>query len=553
LNTKTDQTAQKSSKYGLPEAWFILLCAIFILLSGNQTYFGKVLEVYPLNGSNALFLLSLFAVCACSLTFITAIFSLLIPLRALLGLMFLLTAVSAYFSDAFGTIIDAEMIRNVVETNPSETADLVNLRFLGRLLFLGVIPAIAVWYVPLRARSRLPRLRGRLLVAFGSLALAAMLVVPLGDQYASLVREHKAFRYYANPGFPVYSLVKLIRESTATEPPQELQMVSARAEIAPDDAERELVIMVVGETARRDRFSLNGYARKTNPRLEKESRLFSYDRVQSCGTSTSVSVPCMFALSGRREFDHDVDGHTENALDLLQRAGVSVLWRDNNSSSKGVADRVRLEDFRSPEVNPVCDTECRDVGMLNGLQDYIDAQNGDILIVLHQMGNHGPAYFKRYPPEFEKFTPACHSAELSECTDEEIGNAYDNAILYTDYFLAEVIGLLKANTPAFEASMLYVSDHGESLGEDGLYLHGMPYLLAPSEQTDIPVILWLGQSSSVDLDSVLGDQHLAFSHDAVFQSLLSLFEVQTDLVSMPPPLFDVTQHSDSGNASKGSF
>jgi lipid A ethanolaminephosphotransferase len=237
-----------------------------------------------------------------------------------------------------------------------------------------------------------------------------------------------------------------------------------------------------------------------------------------------------------------MDAHTENALDLLQRAGVNVLWRDNNSNSKGVADRVRFEDFRSSDMNPVCDEECRDIGMLDGLQDYIDAHSGDILIVLHQMGNHGPAYFKRYPPEFERFKPACHSAELSECSNDEISNAYDNAILYTDFFLAEVIDLLKANTPAFETSMMYVSDHGESLGEDGLYLHGMPYLLAPPEQTDVPVILWLGQSSSIDLDSVLGGQHMAYTHDAVFQSLLSLFEVQTDLLSAPQPLFEVSQH-----------
>jgi lipid A ethanolaminephosphotransferase len=541
----TNQTAisnQPGSTSGLPEAGLILLSVLFILISGNLAYFGKVIEVYPWNDANALFLLSLFAVCVCILTFITAFFSLLIPLRALLGLMFLITAVTAYFTDSFGAIIDVEMIRNLVETDPSEAADLVNLHFLGRLLLLGILPAVVAWYVPLRDRSRFFRLRGRVLIAVASLVLAVVLVLPLGDQYASLVREHKAFRHYANPTFPVYSLVKFIRKSTRAERPETLQMVSARAEIEPDDTGRELVIMVVGETARRDRFSLNGYPRQTNPRLEQENRIFSYDKVQSCGTSTSVSVPCMFALNGRREFDHDTDAHTENALDLLQRAGVNVLWRDNNSTSKGVADRVRFEDFRSSDTNPVCDEECRDVGMLDGLQDYIDGQAGDILIVLHQMGNHGPAYFKRYPPEFEKFTPACHSAELSECSLEEINNAYDNAILYTDFFLSQVISLLKANTPAFETSMMYVSDHGESLGEDGLYLHGMPYLLAPPEQTDVPVILWLGQSSSIDLDSVLGTQHMAYTHDAVFQSLLSLFEVQTDLLSAPQPLFEVTQH-----------
>jgi lipid A ethanolaminephosphotransferase len=546
LNTQTAPTSKSGSTRGLPEIGLILFSALFILLSGNLAYFGKVIEVYPWNASNALFLLSLFAVCVCTLTLITALFSLLIPLRALLGFMFLLTAITAYFADSFGTIIDAEMIRNVMETDVSEAADLLNIHFIGRLLLLGILPAVAVWFVPLCKKSVLSRSRSHLLTAVASILLAAVLVVPLGDQYASLVREHKAFRYYANPTFPLYSVVKLIRESAGTNQPEELHVVSAKAEIEPNDTDRELVIVVVGETARRDHFSLNGYSLRTNPLLEKEPRIFSYDNVQSCGTSTSVSVPCMFALHGRTQFDHDEDANTENALDLLQRAGVNVLWRDNNSNSKGVANRVQFEDFRTPDVNPVCDQECRDVGMLDGLQDYIDTHSGDILIVLHQMGNHGPAYFKRYPSEFEKFKPACHSAELSECTLDEITNAYDNAILYTDFFLAEVIDLLKTNTPAFETSMMYVSDHGESLGEDGFYLHGMPYLLAPPEQTDVPVILWLGQSSGIDLNSVLDRQHMAYSHDAVFQSLLSLFEMQTDLVSAPRPLFEVTWHPSGG-------
>ncbi|MCB1810140.1 MAG: sulfatase-like hydrolase/transferase, partial [Candidatus Competibacteraceae bacterium] len=307
------------------------------------------------------------------------------------------------------------------------------------------------------------------------------------------------------------------------------------------DADRELIIMVVGETARRDHFSLNGYARNTNPELAQISNLVSYQQVSACGTSTAISVPCMFALTGHDNFDGETAQHTENVLDILQRAGVSVLWRDNNSDSKGVATRVRYEDFRSPALNPVCDIECRDIGMLQGLQAYIDNQTGDILIVLHQMGNHGPAYYKRYPPEFERFTPACHSAELSTCSEQEINNAYDNAILYTDYFLSQVIALLKANTPQFETAMLYVSDHGESLGEKGLYLHGMPYLFAPKEQTEVPVIVWVGESSDVDLSSALRSKDKQNSHDAVFYSLLAAFEIEDSLASAQQ-LFDVLEH-----------
>lgn len=230
-----------------------------------------------------------------------------------------------------------------------------------------------------------------------------------------------------------------------------------------NDPDRELVIMVVGETGRADHWSLNGYGHETNPLLSRED-VINFPDFWSCGTFTSYSVPCMFSRLGREQFTPEKAKDEDNVLDILQRAGVSVLWRDNNSNSKGVADRVAYEDFKKPDKNPVCDEgECRDEGMLHGLQEYIDAQKGDIMIVLHQMGNHGPAYYKRYPKAFERFTPACQTNDLGSCSKEEINNAYDNAIIYTDYFLSKAIALLKRNDKKFETAMLYVADHGESL------------------------------------------------------------------------------------------
>lgn len=523
--------------------YLILAVAGFLLLTGNMTYFGQVLDTYPWNGANAGFLLSAAVVLACEITLVIALLSILIPVRVTVSILLLLAVVTAYFSDTFGTIIDTVMIQNTLQTSPAEIADLVNLKFVWRLLLLGLAPIILVWLVHLRPASFLRRLRNNVLLALGSLVVAVLCVVIFSNQYASFIREHKAFRFYANPIFPLYSASRYLVRAGIGSTPHPLVKLAPEAAISATDPDRELTIMVVGETARRDRFSLNGYQRNTNPELAKEPNVFSYTHILACGTSTAISVPCMFALSGRKEFDSSDDGNTENVLDVLQRAGVSVLWRDNNSSSKGVADRVQFEDFQTPDVNPVCDDECRDVGMLDGLQSYIDAQSGDVLIILHQMGNHGPAYYKRYPAGFERFTPACQSAELAECTDEEIGNAYDNAILYTDYFLSQVIALLKANTLGYETAMLYVSDHGESLGENGLYLHGLPYSLAPSEQIDVPVILWLGESSDVEVHSVMANENLESSQDAVFQSLLTIYEVETDLVSTPAGLFESREHN----------
>jgi lipid A ethanolaminephosphotransferase len=168
--------------------------------------------------------------------------------------------------------------------------------------------------------------------------------------------------------------------------------------------------------------------------------------------------------------------------------------------------------------------------MLAGLQTYIDSHQGDILIVLHQMGSHGPAYYRRYPQEFERFSPACQSSELANCSQEEIINAYDNTLIYTDYFLSEVIALLKNNSRQYETAMFYVSDHGESLGESGVYLHGMPYRFAPEAQTHVPVIAWIGSSSDINYEESLKLKDQRNSHDAVFDTLLSVFELTTDLL-----------------------
>jgi lipid A ethanolaminephosphotransferase len=524
-------------RLGLSATQLILAVSTFLLLTGNFTFFKQVLQVYPWNGSNAGFLLSVPVVLACEIVLLMALLSMVIPTRVTASVLLLVAAVTAYFADSFGTIVDQAMMLNVVQASPAETADLINARLLLRLALLAIVPIVLVWNLPLRPASYLRRLGSKLVLAFASVVVAALCVMVFSGQYASFAREHDAFRFYTNPAFPLYSAVKYLARSGVASTPAELVEIAPEATISAIDPHHKLTIMVVGETARQDRFSLNGYSRITNPMLAAEPRVFSYTHISSCGTSTAVSVPCMFALGGRENFDSDEANRTENVLDILQRVGVSILWRDNNTGSKGVADRVQFEDFRSADVNPVCDPECRDVGMLHGLQEFIDAQSGDILIVLHQMGNHGPAYYKRYPQDFERFTPACHSAEISECTDEEIGNAYDNAILYTDYFLSQVIALLKANTPKFQTAMLYISDHGESLGENGLYLHGMPYMLAPPEQTLVPVIVWVGDNSDIDVHSVLVNENLQNSQDAVFQSLLTIYEVETDLTEVPPGFF----------------
>jgi lipid A ethanolaminephosphotransferase len=203
--------------------------------------------------------------------------------------------------------------------------------------------------------------------------------------------------------------------------------------------------------------------------------------------------------------------------------------------------RVPYEDYKSPKTNTICDEECRDEGMLVGLKEYIAKQkSGDIFIVLHQMGNHGPAYFKRYPEKFEVFKPACKNYDLGSCTQEEINNAYDNAILYTDYFLSKVIQFLKGYSKPFETMMFYVSDHGESLGENGIYLHGLPYLIAPVEQKKVPMVVWFGDymSRDVNIPALEAKLDKPQTHDNVLPTLLKLMEVDTKVYDSSKNLID---------------
>ncbi|MBF0622083.1 MAG: phosphoethanolamine--lipid A transferase [Magnetococcales bacterium] len=526
----------------LPEKWgkskLMVLIALFLACSGNIKFFEHVMEIYPWSG-NAVFLISMFLFFCAFLVLLISMFNLILPFRVVGGVLLIFASITGYFSNQFGVVIDRDMIHNLLETNASEALDLINFGIVFHVGLMGVLPAVLVWYAPIKREKWLHDKRFVLQTALISLLFMVLCFGSNSAQYTSAVREHKNLRYEINPVYPIYSIGRYVHKAIKGDQPK-FKMIAGDVTRQEDDVAHELVIVVVGEAVRADHFSLNGYSRETNPRLSKIKQVLNYSQVSSCGTATAISVPCMFSFSGRKDFDRSSAKYTENVLDILKKSGVTVLWRDNNSSSKGVANRIEYVDYKSPDVNPVCDVECRDIGMLSGLQEFIDAHQEDILIVLHQMGNHGPAYYKRYPKAFEQFKPACQTNELSECSKSEIVNAYDNAILYTDYFLSEVIGLLKANEKNFETSMFYIGDHGESLGENGLYLHGMPYMFAPEAQTHVPIIVWAGDSSDIDYQRSLSLTHAPNSHDTVVHTLLETFELEIEYhekLSFHPPLF----------------
>ena len=505
----------------------ILLCAFLFTLFFNLAFFrnaelvyGGSLQGWGFLGSLAVFL---FAVTVLLLSLLCVRHA----TKPVLTILLLVGAGASYFMNRFNIIVDTTMLTNVAGTDSKEVKDLLSLALVLQIMLLGILPVCLLWRTKITCTKWLREVRNRMLLMAGAILLALISIVPFTAEYASFFREHKLLRYYANPVTAVYSSLRFISDAAASVENAVRLPLGLGAHIPAGDLDRELIILVLGEAARADHLGLNGYARNTTPLLAKEDVITLPD-VSSCGTATAYSVPCMFSLSDRSDFSIKEAGNSENLLDILQHAGVGVLWRDNNSDSKGVTAAIEFQDFQTAANNQSCDGECRDIGMLDGLDEWISAHpTGDLTIVLHQMGNHGPAYYKRYPAEYGRFTPTCRSSELADCTSAQIVNSYDNAILYTDYFLSQVIAFLQQHDSKFETAMLYMSDHGESLGENGLYLHGLPYMLAPEAQKHVAGLLWFGDNYHVDQEMVKQRTQAPLSHDDYFHTVLGLMEIET--------------------------
>jgi lipid A ethanolaminephosphotransferase len=507
----------------------VLIVAAFLTLTGNTKFFSETLVVYPWS-DNTLFIISLSIWLFSLLAILLFIVSYRYSVKPILITLLLVSSIVSYFANNYGIVIDDNMIANSMETNMAESMDLFSFNLVLYFLILGVMPAYWVYQVRMTHSNFSQQLWSKLKAIVILIVVFIVVTLVFSKSYTSFARENKQLRLHINPTYYLYAMGKHINSKfkTATLPFNE---IGRDAKIVRNSNNQKLIIVVAGETARADRFSLNGYHRQTNPLLAKEN-VISFKQMSSCGTDTALSLPCMFSSLNREDYSHEQGKNMSNVLDILSYTGVEVLWRDNNSSSKNVADRLPFQDYKSDTINTVCDIECRDEGMLSDLQQYIDKHNNkDILIVLHTMGSHGPAYYKRYPKKFEHFTPVCETNQLNECTNEQINNAYDNTIVYTDYILSKTIGFLKNNQDKYRTAMFYMSDHGESLGEKNLYLHGMPYFIAPKEQTHVASILWLDDQFSEEVNMQLLNQNSdkALSHDGLFHTLLGLMDVKTNI------------------------
>ncbi|WP_227832458.1 phosphoethanolamine transferase [Psychrobacter sanguinis] len=520
----------------------VFIVALYLTLTANFSFFNQLTAIYPVTHSLA-FVMSVGGLLFCVIWLVLQLVSHKYLHKPMLILALMIGAICAYFTDSYGTIFDTHMLINGLETDQAEAMDLFAPAFLMRVVVLGVIPALLVSQLRIKTVPLKFAALQKIGAIIATLALMAACLLPFGDQYASFFRQHKQVRFYANPVMPIYSSIKLGTDKfDEIRRPKTLTAHATDAKhIAPASTKPKLMVLVVGETVRADHIGLNGYARNTMPLLSNTKDIYSFKDVSSCGTSTAYSVPCMFSYLGRDKFDVDMASYNENVLDTLHKQGVNVIWRDNNSSSKGVADRVTFEDYKTQATNLECDVECRDIGMLKDFDKLVmgpkNSPPKDTLVVLHQMGNHGPAYYKRYPKAFEVFKPTCLSNELSKCDTQSVINAYDNAIVYTDYFLHNIIDTLKPYEQAYDVVMVYLSDHGESLGENNIYLHGLPYKIAPKAQKQVPVIVWSPASNHMDSQAIASQLTAPASQDYLAPSLLQYFNISTQEADHKPTFF----------------
>lgn len=454
-------------------------------------------------------------------------------LKPTLAALLLAAASGAYFMWSYGIVIDTHMLINVLQTDPREAADLFNLRLLLAVGVLGALPTLWLWRQPVRAVPWLRRCVQNALACLLSLAFAALCLVLIYQDFASVMRNHSQVRYLINPLNSIYAAARMATQPLARTPTavapigQDARLLQGAAgQTAPIT-----LVVVLGETARAGNFGINGYGRDTTPALAAR-QVTSFDNVWACGTSTAASVPCMFSHLGKTAYDQRSQNH-ETLVDVLHRAGLAVLWIDNQSGCKGVCNRVPHVNTAGLSTSPHCDSgECHDAVMLHDLAQRIaqlpaERRAKGVVIFMHQMGSHGPAYHKRSPAAHKRFAPECASNALQQCTREEVVNAYDNSIAYTDHFLGQTIDWLKQRGPA---ALVYVADHGESLGENNLYLHGLPYAIAPDVQKRVPWVTWLSSSyeqhTGLRRDCLQAQTPQRLSHDHFFHSVLGAAQVR---------------------------
>ncbi|RKR04997.1 lipid A ethanolaminephosphotransferase [Flavobacterium sp. 90] len=423
--------------------------------------------------------------------------------KFLLVVFFLINAVSVYFVNTYSVIIDETMIGNILNTNYEESSSFFSFKLILYLVFFGILPSIYI----IKANIINVALKKFLTLSSLTLLFIVVLVFANASNWLWIDKNSKQLGGLAMPwSYSVNTSLFYIHKAKKNE--KEILLPNAVIK----DNQKSVVVLVIGESARSENFSLYGYKKNTNPLLSKIPNVFHFN-ANSCATYTTAGVKCILEHTNSDEL-------YEILPNYLYRNNVDVVWRTSNWGEPP----VHIEKYQNRDVlkKDCKGEECNyDEVLLTGLKEQIlSSKKNKILIVLHTSTSHGPTYSKKYPPSFETFKPVCNSVELGKCSREELLNAYDNTIVYTDYILSKVIEDLK-ELKEYKSAMIFVSDHGESLGEKNLYMHGVPISFAPKEQYEIPFIVWVSDNSK----QLKPNKTVTQNH--VFHSVLNFLNIQS--------------------------
>lgn len=509
-----------------------------LLITIVSLYFAVVFnypineQIYKLSQREGIFLFLTPALLTCAFILIFSMIAFPYLFKGVVVILTLTSAMAFYAALQYNTMFDYSMIENVFESNVDEASSYLSSASIGYFILFGVLPSLFLLKVKVvRNASWSKELFHR--AALMSVAIVGLLLISVFyfKDYVSIGRNNSYLNKMINPA-DAFNTVKYIDHEYLTTP-LEYITIGADAEVIPaKNGKPTLMVVLVGETARAQNSAYDGYGRETNP-YTKDLGLIAFQNVSSCGTATAHSLPCMFSNMLRTNYNRDRANSQDDVLDVMVHAGVKSVWIDNDGGDKAVAKNIEKEMIADNADDKLCNgSSCYDEVLLQGLDKRIQHTTGDQLYALHMIGSHGPTYWQRYPENMEVFSPACNRSDIENCSDEEIINVYDNTLVYTDYVIAKTIEKLKTYSDKYNVVMLYISDHGESLGENGLYLHGAPYMIAPKEQTHVPFYIWMSDDyanqKGIDKASVISKAATGdYSHDNLFHTLLGLYGVKT--------------------------
>ncbi|MBE8564979.1 phosphoethanolamine transferase [Vibrio sp. OPT20] len=509
--------------------------AVYYLLVINLPISRELFNILSASQAESIgFIISIPFFFLAAFNFIFQVFNWPIFAKAFFILLLLTSSLVSYSMFNYGIFVDYGMIENVFETNSGEAASYLSSYSILWFVLMGGVPSLLLLFTDLERESWKDFAIWKAIGLLSSLIVIAIIAGLFYKDYVSIGRNNSHLKKMIIPTEYVASTAKYINNTYIKEPIP-YQEIGLDAQLKPEAKQAEkptLLVFVLGETARVYNYQYYGYEKETNAHTKPYSPIFFSD-VQSCGTATAVSVPCMFSNMNRSNYDRDKAYNQDNVVDIMNRAGIHSIWREHDGGDKAVAHRIKEMTLVAKDSDPLCNKDvCYDTAMLENFEQDTQDLKQDSIIFYHISGSHGPTYFERYPDEHKKFVPDCPRSDIENCTKEQVVNTYDNTILYTDFFLSQAIQKLEKLTDKYNVALMYISDHGESLGENGVYLHGMPYSLAPKEQTHVPMIMWMsdGFAEQKGINQTClrkAGKELSFSQDNLFDSLLGLMDVQT--------------------------